>query len=362
MAGVWKREWQSLFPQTGGDSRMPLRNAATSTLTTGRDRTVQDSTIAVIPTSGGDSGAQHNGDADSQVTPSLSPADAMRVRLRKRIRRMYPVAALLFIATCASTWSVGGPTYAMAVMGILLAHELGHYIQTLLHRVPASPPLFIPMPFVPFGTMGAVIVQGSGFADRRALFDIAISGPLAGLIVALPVAWYGLQTSEIVEVTPDTSAMIWGDPMILEWLIELKHGPLAENQEVAFNPLLFAGWVGIFITALNLMPIGQLDGGHIMYTLIGRHAHLVANGVIIGAFVWMIYTLDIAYALMVGLLIMFGTRHPPTANDSARIGPVRAVLGVLTLAFVVIGFTPTPLTIHQPEPQTIEMPADAVAV
>jgi membrane-associated protease RseP (regulator of RpoE activity) len=275
---------------------------------------------------------------------------------------MFPIAGLLFVLTCASTWAVGGPTYALAVMGILLAHELGHYVQTLYHRVPASPPLFIPMPFVPFGTMGAVIVQGSGFADRRALFDIAISGPLAGLIVALPVAWYGLQTSEIVEVTAESTAMIWGDPLILEWLIELQHGPLAENQEVILNPLLFAGWVGIFITALNLMPIGQLDGGHIMYTLIGRHAHLVANGVILGAFLWMIYTLDIAYALMVGLLIMFGTRHPPTADDSAKIGPVRAVLGVLTLAFVVIGFTPRPLTIQQPDPQPIQLPGDAVAV
>ncbi len=321
-----------------------------------------DSTITIPPTHPSEAQSQHSENASASQSPESFAADAMRQRLRQRIRRMFPIAALLFLLTCASTWAVGGPEYATAVMGILLAHELGHYVQTLYHRVPASPPLFIPMPFVPFGTMGAVIVQGSGFADRRALFDIAISGPLAGLIVAIPVAWYGLQTSEIVEVTAESTAMIWGDPLILEWLIELKHGPLAENQEVVLNPLLFAGWVGIFITALNLMPIGQLDGGHIMYTLIGRHSHLVANGVILGAFLWMIYTLDIAYALMVGLLIMFGTRHPPTADDSARIGPVRAVLGVLTLAFVVIGFTPRPLTIHQPDPQPIQLPGEAVAV
>lgn len=305
---------------------------------------------------------QPGADTGNPDDQHASPAEAMRERLRARIRRMYPVAAGLFVLTCASTWAVGGPVYAAAVMGILLAHELGHYLQTLYHRVPASPPMFIPMPFLAFGTMGAVIVQGSGFADRRALFDIAISGPLAGLIVAIPVAWYGLQSSVIVEVTPETSAMIWGDPLILEWLIEMKHGPLAENQEVELNPLLFAGWVGIFITALNLMPIGQLDGGHILYTLIGKHAHLVANGLILGAFVWMIYTLDIAYALMVGLLILFGTKHPPTADDTARIGPVRVALGILTLAFVIIGFTPRPLTIHQPDQQTIELPGEALAV
>lgn len=329
-----------------------------------------DSTTAVNSTPEPDPTIESNADAPQSSDLHGSAAGAMRERLRERIRRMYPIAAGLFLLTCASTWFVGtgqwgpngGITYAIAVMGILLAHELGHYLQTLYHHVPASPPLFIPMPALAFGTMGAVIIQGSGFADRRALFDIAISGPLAGLVIALPVTWYGLQTSEVIEVSADSAAVIWGDPLILEWLIELKHGPLADNQEVILNPLLFAGWVGIFITALNLMPIGQLDGGHIMYTLLGRHAHLVANGLILGAFVWMIYTLDVAYALMVGLLILMGPKHPPSADDSVPIGRMRAVLGVLTLAFVIIGFTPKPLTFQSPEAPPIQLHDEPIPV
>ena len=261
--------------------------------------------------------------------------------------------------------SEGGVTYAVAVMSVLLAHELGHFFQTLLHRVPASPPLFLPMPFVPFGTLGAVIVQGSGFADRKALFDIAISGPLAGLVVALPIFWWGLQDSKVVELTPPgpgQQVAQFGDPLVLQWMVELHHGPLPENHEVVLNPLVFAGWVGVFITALNLMPIGQLDGGHILYTLIGKHAHVVANGLILGAFVWMIYTLDPAYALMVGLLILFGPKHPPTADDSVPIGRTRVILGVLTLAFVIVGFTPSPLTIHKPAPAPIELIDEPIPV
>lgn len=291
----------------------------------------------------------------------MSP-DEYRQLLQRKIRRMYPWSILLFVAACASTYYVGGQqpdgefspvagaTYASGVMGILLAHELGHYFQALRYRVPASPPMFIPMPFLPLGTMGAVIVQGAGFADRKALFDIAISGPLAGLVLALPIAWWGLQDSTVTTIDPTQGAVIFGDPLILKWMYEARHGVLAANQEVVLNPLLFAGWVGIFITALNLMPIGQLDGGHIAYTLIGRHAHRLAFAIVGGSIAWMVTTQDPSFILMIGLLCAFGLKHPPTANDSVRLGPVRTIAGWLALAFVVIGFTPFPITAQQPEP------------
>ncbi len=209
----------------------------------------------------------------------------------------------------------------------------------------------MPTDAMPFGTMGAVILQGAGYADRKALFDIAISGPLAGLVVALPVAWFGITQSTVAALPDDARVTIFGDPIVLQWMIEMHHGPLPDNHEVILNPLLFAGWVGIFVTALNLLPVGQLDGGHILYTLIGRKAHWVAYSVVGGAIVWMVSTRDPSFILMIGLLYAFGLKHPPTADDSVPLGATRIVLGWLALAFVLVGFTPIPITSNQPEPQ-----------
>ena len=271
---------------------------------------------------------------------------------RRPLRSRKRLALVLFVATCASTWLVGGLSYAVPVMLILLAHEMGHYLQARRYRVPATLPYFIPMPIFPFGTMGAVIVQGAGVADRKALFDIAVTGPLAGLALALPVAYYGVLHSEVATLAPSDTTLIFGDPPVLRWMIESVHGPLAENEEVLLNPLLFAGWVGIFITALNLIPIGQLDGGHILYTLIGKRAHTVAILLLVGAVSYMVFARYPAYALMVVLLILMGTRHPPTANDHAELGRGRVLLGWLTLAFILIGFTMTPIKDVSPKPVT----------
>jgi len=157
---------------------------------------------------------------------------------------------------------LNGLTYAIAVMVMLGAHEAGHYLQALRYRVPASLPMFIPMPIGPLGTMGAVIFQQPGVADRKSLFDIAISGPLAGLAVALPLNWWGIQHSQIIAIRP--GAQGWTNPRLVEWMVAWIHRPLLPGEDIALNPILFAGWVGIFITALNMVPIGQLDGGHIL--------------------------------------------------------------------------------------------------
>jgi len=243
------------------------------------------------------------------------------------------------------------------VMAILVAHELGHYFQALRYKVPASPPFFLPMPFSPIGTMGAVIFQSPGYADRKAMFDIAISGPLAGLVLALPCAWFGvaglaefgIEGAKTVLVNSAEAALIFGDPMILEWMYEIHFGPLAAGEQVLLNPLLFAGWVGIFITALNLLPVGQLDGGHILYTLIGRKAHWVAWGVIASAAGWMIYSHDIAYGIFLLLLLKMGPKHPPTRDDTVPLGATRLVLGWATLLFLIVGFTPQPIMTFEAE-------------
>lgn len=275
---------------------------------------------------------------------------------KSRIARMWRIAFVLFVATCFSTWLSAGWVYSSALMAILLAHELGHFMQAVRHQVPASPPFFIPFPLSPFGTMGAVIAQAGGVANRRQMFDIAISGPLAGLVLALPIAWWGVSQSTLVEMIPGDDALIFGDPLVLQWMIERIHGAKPPDTEVALNPLLFAGWVGIFITALNLMPIGQLDGGHILYCLIGRRAHGVALCVVASAVGYMAYTRDFGYAVMVLMVLAMGTRHPPTSDDRASLGPLRIVLGWLTLSFVLIGFTPRPI-FQLPEKPDLQIPA-----
>lgn len=250
-----------------------------------------------------------------------------------------------YLRITGQSWSeaiINGLTYSSAVMAILFAHEMGHYLQARRYHVAASPPYFIPMPLTPFGTMGAVIVQYSGYADRKKLYDIAISGPLAGLVLALPIAWWGIQQSVVQVIPPNYKGMIYGDPLVMEWMYELVHGPLAKNEEVVINPLLFAGWVGIFITALNLIPVGQLDGGHILYSLIGKRAHTVAMLVLGGGMAYMVYTGSYQYTLIIVLLLFMGPRHPPTANDNEELGWFRILLGWLTLAFIFIGFTPNP--------------------
>lgn len=275
---------------------------------------------------------------------------------RTRAARMWRIAGMLFVATCFSTWLSAGWQYAVALMAILLSHEFGHFLQAIRNRVPASPPFFIPFPLSPIGTMGAVIAQAGGVANRTQMFDIAISGPLAGLVLALPIAWWGVTQSRLVEMIPGSDALIFGDPLVLQWMIERFHGVKPEGFEVELNPLLFAGWVGIFITALNLMPIGQLDGGHILYCLIGKRAHTVALLLVASAVGYMAYTRDFGYAFMVFLLVSMGTRHPPTADDRVPLGPLRIVLGWLTLSFVLIGFTPRPI-FQLPDKAEIEIPS-----
>jgi len=289
-----------------------------------------------------ESGSDPARNADNNNWPAEIPLQPIAPWQQRRIR----LPVLLFVATCLSTWVSQDLVYSLAVMTTLLAHEMGHYLQSRRYGVPASLPYFIPMPFSPIGTMGAVIVMQPGKGDRRSLFDIAASGPLAGLVPALLFSIIGLYWSEVISVNDHRFDMTLGEPILFKVLNYLTHGPLADGQGIALHPLAFAGWVGIFITALNLVPIGQLDGGHILYSLLLRRAHPIAQLLLVGAMVAVVVWGYCGWTLMIFLLMLMGPVHPPTANDNMPLGTTRTVLGWACLLFVPIGFTPVPFSSH----------------
>lgn len=291
------------------------------------------------------------------------------VRLPRRRVGPSVISVALFVATCASTFLTAtvffappdpvfdwparlwdGLMYSGPIMLILLCHEMGHFLTARFHHVPASPPFFLPLPLLsPLGTMGAVIVQPRGFGDRRTMFDIAVMGPLAGFVVALPVAWFGVQYAELLQFDPQLGRQGFGDPLLLKAMIWLRFGDLPPNHDILLNPLLFAGWAGLFLTGLNLVPIGQLDGGHIMYALLGRGAHRVAQGILLLAVGYMIWYQEPIYTLMIVLLLMTGIKHPPTTNDRVPLGWKRTLLGWSTMMLFFVCFTAFPMFSVPPE-------------
>jgi len=292
-----------------------------------------------------------------EVSPA-APWEWREVRpVRPRRRWRVPVA--LFAATCLSTlwtgaseralvdhglWAglLSGLRYAVPVMTILIFHEMGHFLQAHRYGVHASWPYFIPMPFSPLGTLGAVIAMEPRMGHRRALFDIGITGPLAGLVPTLVFLVVGLHYSTLG--VPPRNAMLFGDPLLFQFLAHWILGPIPPGYEVVADPMAFAGWVGLLVTSLNLIPIGQLDGGHILYALLRRKAHRVARGLLFAALILVIWkweTLGV-WTLMLVLLFLMGPIHPPTADDEEPLGAGRYVLGWLTLMLIIVGFTPTP--------------------
>ena len=237
-----------------------------------------------------------------------------------------------------------GVMYSGAVMAILLCHEMGHFVQAWRYGVHASLPYFIPMPLSPIGTFGAVIGMEPRQGDRKAVFDIGISGPLAGLVPTLIFLCLGLYWSEYKPITPDN--IVHGSPLLVKFLASWMHGPIPAGFSIDYHPIGFAGWVGLLITSINLIPIGQLDGGHILYGMFRKKAHVASAVVLVLAISASIALRLMQWWLMLGLITFLGTRHPPTADDNVPLGAGRYVLGILTLAFLFIGFTPVPMSMH----------------
>ncbi|MCL2744202.1 MAG: site-2 protease family protein [Planctomycetaceae bacterium] len=238
--------------------------------------------------------------------------------------------------------------YSLSLMLILTCHEFGHYIQSCRYGVRSSLPYFIPLPFGPFGTLGAVIRMDSRIPHTRALFDIGISGPIAGLIPTMFCLYYGLSWSHIGPTSSSTGYQ-FGEPLLLQYMIYWFYGPLPPDTILYLHPVCKAGWVGLFITSLNLLPFSQLDGGHVFYALLGRRA---------AAFSWAVYYAIIIFIvvyqlwnwiLLLILLAIFGISHPPTADDTMPLTPFRRVLGWTMLLFVLIGLTSNPISFNEPK-------------
>jgi len=243
--------------------------------------------------------------------------------------------------TLVAHWA-DGLIYMAAVLAILLTHEMGHFLATVRYRIPASLPIFLPFPISPIGTFGAVIGMDGTRANRREMFDIGLAGPLAGLVVALPIVWFGLAGLDFETPVhgPFALELPLGMRMILDYLQPAGYQSGAQVVYSQLTPLFMAGWVGLLITGINMMPVSQLDGGHVMYTLLGRRAHWIARGFMVLAIAYIVYADNWNLVLMVFLVLLMGTDHPPTRDDNARLGPLRVVLGFSSLLIPLLCLTP----------------------
>ena len=286
-----------------------------------------------------------------------------------------------------------GIPYSAAILGILLAHEMGHYLTSRYYGVAASLPYFIPVP-PPFilGTAGAIIRMRSAVRNRRILFDIGIAGPLAGMVVAVPVTIIGLLHSKVI-VTAGVGGIMLGDSLLFKIITQWIFGPLPDSKTVLLHPVAFAGWLGFFVTSLNLIPIGQLDGGHVLYGIFGpRHRNLsrlfflcLLFWGVHGAFtvlnplewIWALAfcwtAIRMAFSFQRGHLLRFLTvflflfglfqnfvpetltwllwatllcflrlEHPPTRDLAVPLDPKRKILGWVALILFVLTFIPQP--------------------
>ncbi|MBI5203846.1 MAG: site-2 protease family protein [Nitrospirae bacterium] len=266
---------------------------------------------------------------------------------------------VLFIATFFSTLAVGalqaqpienitkdpsnilkGLPFSLALMLILLCHELSHYIASKKHHVKATLPYFIPAPTL-IGTMGAFIKMKSPITTRMALIDIGASGPIAGFIISLIATIIGLPLSQVVLTKGIKGSLALGDSLLFSLLSRLILGEIPDSYDVLLHPIAFAGWIGFFVTALNLIPVGQLDGGHIAYAIMGeKHIRiskvLVPVLIVLGVFLWE------GWIIWGVLLLILGLRHPPVLYWETPLDKNRRAIGWITAIIFIITFIPTP--------------------
>ena len=235
-----------------------------------------------------------------------------------------------------------GWPFAATLLGILVTHEFGHFVLSWLHRVPASLPLFIPGPPQFIGTFGAIIRIRSPIMNRRALFDIGVAGPIAGFLVAVVALLIGMSLSTVVP-TLGRYGLQLGEPLLLQFFAWLIFGPIPDTYDIVLHPVGFAAWFGLFVTALNLIPVGQLDGGHVAFALFGQRQRTLA---------WMIFPVLVilgiwgwpGWLLWAGLAALMGITHPPVIDPATPLGRGRMWVGWAAIGIFILSFSPVPFS------------------
>ncbi|MEW6570938.1 MAG: site-2 protease family protein [Nitrospirota bacterium] len=267
---------------------------------------------------------------------------------------------VLFVLTLMTTLTVGamqtgvnvfeepgkiykGLPFALTLIAILLSHELSHYFVSKKHKVKATLPYFIPAPTI-IGTFGAFIKMKSPIISRKSLIDIGASGPIAGFIVSVIASIIGLNLSEVVSVAQNKGILGLGDSILFSFLSRTVLGPTLPGHDILLNPVAFAGWIGLFVTSINLIPVGQLDGGHVAYALLGEKHRLVSMVLVVvmvplGLILWE------GWIIWAFLLLILGLKHPPVLYWEVPLDRRRRFIGWLALFILFITFIPVPFRI-----------------
>jgi membrane-associated protease RseP (regulator of RpoE activity) len=230
--------------------------------------------------------------------------------------------------------------YTVVLIGILLGHEMGHYLTCRHYHIKATLPFFIPAPTL-IGTLGAFIKIKSPITLKKQLFDIGVAGPLTGFVLSLPALVYGLSLSKIVPAVPREETLVFGEPLLLKLIGGLMFRSAPAHSDLFLHPVAFAGWVGILVTSINLFPVGQLDGGHVSYALIGQRSKPLAKALLVvflimGVFLWAGWLI---WALVIQLL---GLKHPHVVDESEPLSSLRVALAVVIIVIFILSFIPAP--------------------
>lgn len=246
-----------------------------------------------------------------------------------------------------------GLTFSVPLLSILFAHEMGHYLACRRHGLQATPPFFLPLPIplFPIGTLGAVIRIKEPVRNRRQLLDVGTAGPLAGFAVAAPLLAVGILLSDVSTIPDEAGYFEFAEPVVYLVLEKLMVHDVSPDSALFLHPVGMAAWFGIFVTLLNLLPFAQLDGGHIMYALLGRAQHSIAWP-LLGVFVALGFWWP-GWWLWVVIALVMGPRHPPTFNehlglDPGRLDCTRIVVGWLTMAVFLLCFMVEPIRVVLP--------------
>jgi membrane-associated protease RseP (regulator of RpoE activity) len=283
--------------------------------------------------------------AYKQYVHQYPPKKRFRLRLKPLPADKPILNLVMLVATIYTTSRIGGIWYSFGLLTILFAHEMGHFLMCRKYRIPATLPYFLPFPdYSPFGTLGALIQIRGAFPHRRALFDIGITGPIASFVLAVLAIYVGIRSS--IE-TPDPVflkyELIFGKSLMFLLIEKIATIGYNVNVSVLDHPMIFAGWVGLFVTALNLLPIGQLDGGHVVYSMLGKRS-LPIFYIFLAGFGVMIF-FYYGWALFFILLLLFGRKHPPPIDDYSEIDKKRKLLGVFMFLVFLLSFSPIPIEI-----------------